>query len=231
LIASLAAVVLLSLNCSTCKAQATGESVLISIEDFKIPSQNGTIRFTANSTYEDAFLEQDSWRFTNLQFTNFTQQPKLNLTASAKNCDVEITSYRYVTSNTSLGNIRLRYTVAGQGTQTFNFDTVPKDGYWNVIIDGVYVGQKDGWTVSDNKTITVTGSASHSNVSIIYYIYPASFVNLSNQSFLEKNSVAIATALALTVTVIIAVIAKKKSTKLETDYSPIKRKAKGKEKQ
>ncbi len=178
-------------------------------DTFEIPAQSGTISFEANGTFEEAHLESGAWEFVNLWFRDFPQQEKLNLTVAAKDSDVTITSYRLVRSNTSLGNMRIRYTVVGQGKQTFNFGAIPKSGIWNVVIDGVFLGQENGWTVSDQGTVTVTGAASQSNVSIIYYIYPDSFVALLEKPFLERNSVAIATAIALTATAVLAITVRK----------------------
>jgi hypothetical protein len=172
---------------------------------FEIPAQNGKIVFSTDGTFQGARLENDAWEFVNLKFRDFPQQEKLNLTITAQNSNVTITSYRSVRSNTTLGNIRIRYTVVGQGKQTFNFGDIPQSGFWSAVFDGVYPGQEDRWSVSAQGTVTVTGAASHSNVSIIYYTYPDSFVALSEKPFFERNSVAIATAIALTATVVLAV--------------------------
>jgi len=228
----IATIFLLFLFCSIYKVQATNELTLISNEKFEIPTQNGTIKFAANGTYEDAHLESDKWIFINLQFLDFPQQEKRNLTVSAQNCDLEITSYRSVTSNTTLGSIRLRYAVVGQGTQSFNFGNIPEGGIWNVVIDNVFVGQEDGWTVSAKTVVIVTSAESNSNVSIIYYTYPNSFVTLQNQSFLERNSIAIATTITLAITIVLAIAAKKIVAEPQKDpHIPVEIKMTGKEKQ
>ena len=196
---------MLYLCCSIFNAQAQNQYGLTLADTFDIPAQNGKIVFSTNGTFEGARLENDAWEFVNLGFRDFPQQEKLNLTVTAQNSDVTITSYRSVRSNTTMGNMRIRYTVLGQGKQTFNFGAIPQGGMWSAVLDGVFLGQEDRWSVSAQGTVTVTGAASRSNVSIIYYIYPDSFVALSEKPFFERNSVAITTAIVLTATAVLAV--------------------------
>jgi hypothetical protein len=113
-------------------------------------------------------------------------------------------SYLFIPSNASLSSLRIRYTVEGQGTQTFNFGAIPKGGIWNVVVNGVYLGREDKWTLSEKSTVIVNGVATGSNVSIVYYTYPDFYVALSNRSFYERNSVAINTAIALAASVALA---------------------------
>lgn len=205
----LAVTILFSTSCLINTLHASGQLYLLREAKFEIPAQNSTITFAVNGTYQEAHIESDIWTFVNLQFDGSQQQEKLNFTASAKNCDLTISSYRFTKSNTTLGSLRLRYTVVGHGIQSFNFGALPADGLWSVVINGVFVGQEDGWTVSDETSVIVTGAMSNSNVSIIYYTYPDSFVSIANQSFLERNSVLIATAITLTLTVVVGVMVKK----------------------
>ena len=69
-------------------------------DTFEIPAQSGTISFAANGTFEEAHMESGAWEFVNLWFRDFPQQEKLNLTVTAEDSDVTVTSYRLVRSNT-----------------------------------------------------------------------------------------------------------------------------------
>ncbi len=214
------AAIFLSLTIYGANAQ---EATQIAPSDkFEIPNGNGTIRFAVNATAGKVQLQSDSWVFENLKIGNFSQfQQNLNLTASVKNSNILITAYTYARSNTSLGTLRLRYTVEGNGVQTFNFGPLPKGGIWNVVVGAVFLGQKDGWTVSKEGTVTVTWAQSGSNISIIYYVFPDFYVQTINQSFYQRNSVAVNTAIILIVIVVIAVLVRKFTKKLpETSEFP-----------
>jgi hypothetical protein len=212
---------LLFLSCLIINGRALEASSFSSAEDFKIPSQNGTITFNTTGTFEEAQLESSCWRFTNLKFTDFPQQEKLNLTVSAQNSHVTIMSYLFIPSNASLSSLRIRYTVEGQGTQTFNFGAIPKGGIWNVVVNGVYLGREDKWTLSEKSTVIVNGVATGSNVSIVYYTYPDFYVALSSRSFYERNSVAVNTAIALAASVALAAaVAAKTNSKKPRNETP-----------
>jgi hypothetical protein len=175
------------------------------ISDIQFPLQRGTIRLNIpNATLEKAVSQSDAWAFLNLQSPN---QKKLNLTVSVENCNATITLFRNSRSNTTMGIIQVRYTIDGPGKQTFNFGDIPKRGIWNVVFGTDYMGQEDGWTVS-NGTVTVTGASTRFNVSIIYYVYPDFFEEIYSKPFLEQNSVAITTGIIVATTVAIAVVLK-----------------------
>ncbi len=184
-------------------AQTQTETVFETNDAFSIPQYNGVISFAGGGTYEQATLQNDSWTFVNLYLNSMLTPEKLNLTASAQNSNIAITLYR--TYNTTFGGVNLRYIVEGAGTQTFNFGEVPKLGEWSVVINGVYIGVNDGWTISPNSTVTLT--AAKGNVSIAYYTLPDSFGNPrpSSQSFFEQHSVIITTAAILSATIVVAV--------------------------
>jgi hypothetical protein len=184
-------------------------------EKFSIPDYNGSISFGIEGTYTQANLENGMWNFINLRFNTNPQQESLNLKASAHDSNITISLYRAVRSNTSLGSIRLRYTVEGEGKQSFNFGTIPEGGIWNVIFDSVFRGQYDGWNVSDEGTVIIDGAVSNANVTIIYYIYPDFFVQILDQPFYIRHSVAIATGIIIVFTVAIALSIKMKQRRLE----------------
>ena len=170
---------------------------------FNIFQSNGTISFSVSGTYEQASLENGSWTFVNLHLSNSQQIQRLNLTFSAENSNVTITTYR--TYNVTYSGVMLRYLVSGHGKQTFFFGSIPKVGEWSVNLNRVYVGPNEGWTVLPNSTIIITGAIT--NASISFYTVPDAFGNPngSNMPFYQRHSIAIATFVALAITVAVSV--------------------------
>jgi hypothetical protein len=199
---AIAALVLLVLICTS---SVHALNIQPPISDLQFPTQKGSIRLDIpNATLDKAISKDGAWEFLNLQSPN---QRKLNLTVSVENCNATIRLYRNSRSNTTMGIIQIRYTVDGPGKQTFNFGDIPKRGIWNVVFGTDYMGQEDGWTIS-NGTVTVTGASTIFNISIIYYVYPTFFEEIYTKPFLEQNSVAITTGIIIAATITIAVILK-----------------------
>jgi len=88
---------------------------------------------------------------------------------SARNCNVTITGYHAPFSSSGFAGW-LNYTVTGVGNQTFdnNYDKIDSReiNNYTVIIDGIARTQNDGWTLTDDGWLIVTGATS--NVTIIY---------------------------------------------------------------
>jgi len=170
-------------------------------DSFDIPASNGAISFAVNGTYSQASLINGIWNFANLRLDY--SHPLENLEVSAQNSKITIRSYwRF---NTTLGTALLRYRVEGQGKQTFNIGLDPKRGEWSVVFDEVYMGEGDGWSMSPDGTLTITGATS--NVTVWYYGFPGSIIGdgSSNQPFYEQHSVAGATAVAVAITLAFAI--------------------------
>jgi hypothetical protein len=181
-------------------AQAQTEITFFPTETFGIPTYNGTISFATGGTYTQANLENDAWNFENLRLNNSGLTK--NLIVSAQNSNVTILSYREF--NVTAVGVMLRYDVVGYGRQTFNLGLNAKEGDWSVILNGKFVSINDGWFMSPDQTITVTGATS--NVIILYYNFSASIGGDRNSSFYQQHSVAIITAVAVATTVVLAVI-------------------------
>jgi hypothetical protein len=180
---------------------------------FAIPEKNANVYFAMNGTYAQANLENGTWVFQNIR-SNFSQRP-LNLLVSAQDSNINITSYR--TTNITFLSTSLRYVVSGQGKQTFKLDLAQTDGEWSVTINGAFIGENDGWTITPDKTLTITGAPSNSNVTMSYFSFPDSFGgngNNSNLTFYQQHSViiitAIAVAVALALVTAITFVAKRK---------------------
>jgi hypothetical protein len=190
-------------------AQAQNYTSFTPTDKFSIPSQNGEIRFSTNGTYANATLIGDTWSFTDLRLNGST--PIDRLTVSAKDSDVLITSYRGPTSvfNTTFRAARLRYMVERSGQQTFNIGIPAGDGRWGlhpewaVIVDNVWLGEGDGWSITPEGNLTVTGKTG--NISIVHYGILGNASD-SNLSFYEKHSVAIITVASVGAIAIVATL-------------------------
>jgi hypothetical protein len=181
------------------------------IDKFTIPEYNAVISFSTAGTYKQANLIKGTWHFADLQLNNSQNLEQLQI--SAQNSNVSITSYR--ATNATLGSLRLRYVVEGQGTQTLNLGDISRSGRWSVILNGVFVAENNGWKILPDGTLTVTGATA--NVSVSYYYYPESFDDRSSQPFFEQHSVSILATAAAAITVVLAVAIAIKTRKAPTD--------------
>ncbi len=193
-------------------------------DKFGILEYNSTISFATVGTYSRASLENETWNFVNLNLNN-SQQP-VDLKVSAQDCNVTIKEcqvFNTATSNVTFGGVILLYTVVGQGNQTFNFGLDLKDGAWSVSFNDNFVGENEGWSVSPDKTVTITDAKDTSNVTLAYFNFSGSFGgngDNSNQPFYQQHSVAIVTAVAVVTTIIITVSISRKN-KTTTNPSKI----------
>ncbi len=205
-------------------ACAQADTEFTRADRFSIPGVGGvsTIGFNASGSYAQATLENGAWRFVGLSFRNFTQQRRLDLTVSAQDSNLTITSYRAANaSDANMGNVRIRYVVEGHGLQSFNFGPLPAGGYWDVIFHGVYKQENDGWSLSPDGTLTVTGAASGIDVSIVYWIFPASYVEALSQPVYIQHSVAIATGAAVLVIVALCLAIWRRNLKASRQNQPL----------
>ena len=114
---------------------------------------------------------------------------------SAKDCEVTIFScliYNSTFAGERVKSARVRYYVVGNGEQVFDLGLDPKVGDWGVVFDGVFKGETDGWRLSSDGTLTITGATG--NVTLSYYGFPASFRDIidgEGQLFSQHSVVAI----------------------------------------
>jgi hypothetical protein len=179
--------------CLTAHAQTV--TLFTPANPFSIPANNGIVSFSRNGTYEDASLQNGSWFFENLRLNNASE---VNFTVSVQNSDMNISTCRLNFAGLS-GQVS--YRVVGQGTQIINIGRF-RGGYWTVSINQKSIAANHGWSSSSDGTVTVTGAASGSNVTITYNY--GNSVNVSNQPFLQQHSVIIATGIAAAVIVVLA---------------------------
>lgn len=139
---------------------------------FAIPASNSTIAFATSGSYENASLNNNTWDFTGfaLSTTNgylpTAPMGNNNFSVTAQNCKATILCLDSLNRFPPYPGW-LNYTVAGVGSQAFNMYYGTNYGMaidWTVYIDGTNKTQNDGWTISTEGWLTVTGA--NSNVSI-----------------------------------------------------------------
>ena len=84
---------------------------------------------------------------------------------------------------------------------------------WSVIVGNVWLGEGEGWTITPDGTVTVTGAVG--NVSIARYSFSSSNGDTSNLPFYERHSVTIATVTMVAATVVIATLIKVRNNRDE----------------
>ncbi len=201
-------------SCFDILADAQSEIAFNAVDKFEIPSNNSSIRFATNGTYEMASLENSVWTFENLYFSNSLGTKKLNIKVSATDCDVTINPYRIFNYTSRKENVKwviFSYTVLGHGTQVFNLGLNPDKGQLDAILNGEFVGRTHGWTRSPDGTITITGATA--NVTLWYYGYPDSYKDSSN--FFDEHSVVISSTFSVVIVVFLAAVITKRKKELK----------------
>ena len=178
-------------------------------DKFEIPLSNSSVSFGANGNYEKALLENNAWRFVNLRFDSSQSVEKLDVIVSAKDCEVIIFScliYNGTFAGESARSARVRYNVVGNGEQVFDLGLDPKFGDWGVFFDGDFKGETDGWMLSADGTVIITGAAG--NVTLSYYGFPASFQDSLGRDgpIVSLHSVFFITSFVLVVIVVLATV-------------------------
>jgi hypothetical protein len=199
-------ILLSSLACGFTQAQTLNS--FTPADNFSIPQQSGNICFATNGTCTQAKFENDAWSFTNLRLNSSQQVEKFRVSAKDSNLTImTCQTFNLAPSETTVRGASLTYMVTGRGTQTFNFGLNLTGGEWSVTFNGDFFGENEGWTLSPDQTVTVTGAPSNSNVSIVCFRLPSSFGNAdsSDQPFYQQHSVAIATAVLVAAVVILGV--------------------------
>ncbi|MCW4005556.1 MAG: hypothetical protein NWF04_03015 [Candidatus Bathyarchaeota archaeon] len=192
-------------------AQAQNVTSFTPDDQFRIPALNGTISFGSNGSYTSAVLEDDMWVFSGLQFgDSFVDAFRL----SVQDCSITVWSYGRFASSGATGI--LRYTVVGEGSQTFDVGWYTTSRDWSVIVEGEFVPEGKDWTLSEDKqTLTVTTNAQ--NIALLYITYPPDMQENSSLTTYQKHSVAIAagitTAIALSIAVAVKEVNKRREAK------------------
>ncbi len=189
------AMIFLFLSNFCCSVIGQSETGFTTTNKFDIPLLNSSVSFGADGNYKKALLENNEWHFFNLHFNSVQSAEKLDLRVSAKDCEVTIFScliYNSTFTGERAKSATVRYHVVGNGEQVFDLGLDPKLGDWGVVIDGVFKGETDGWRLSSDGTLTITGATG--NVTLSYYGFPASFrdsIDGEDQIFSQHSVVAI----------------------------------------
>ena len=195
-------------SCFVILVDAQSEIVFTAVDIFEIHSNNSSIRFASNGTFEMANLENMTWTFKNLNFPNSLGTEKLNLKISATDCDLTIYPFRisyYQYGEENLKWIILTYTVNGHGTQVINLGLDPVLGQLDVILDGEFIGRNQGWTRSIDGTLNITGASA---TATLWYIgYPDSSGTLN---FFDEHYVLFGSTFSVSIIVVLAFLIQKK---------------------
>ena len=140
---SIAAILMITLTLPLAYSVAQGQTstTFTPTDKFSIPALNSTISFDPGGSYEKASLQNNTWIFENIQLGN--TKPPENLTVSAQDSNVTMQTYQVYNSTTV--TIRLRYTVVGHGTQTFNFGFIKGGSRMPVLLLVPLLAQKAWW--------------------------------------------------------------------------------------
>jgi hypothetical protein len=186
---------------------------------FNIPVLNGSITFAFNGTYDKATLENDTWVFENLHV--FRSSNLASFQISVKNSNITI--FSYVQGNSSnFGNIRLSYSVKGNGEQTINLGLKKSDyvenanRQWAVVVTNFanvknvqnynYLNEGKDWKLMNDGTFTINGMPG--NTTLVRYTYSS---GNSNLPFYLQHSVAITVTIAFALVIVALVLIKLKT--------------------
>lgn len=197
-------------TCQSVNAKSTKDTD----NQYTIPDTNAIIMLSENAsntraTYYPAHYNTINglyvppfWIFTNFSTGNGT----VDLTISANNCNLTITSFNYLTRNgseqyTNYTDSWLNYTIEGRGNQTVDY-TYLYSSYSptrtpDVYIDGVAKQQGDGWSGA-NIGITITGATSRVSIhqASMDYFPPINAPHLEPIDYLLPTSITIAIVLS-----------------------------------
>jgi hypothetical protein len=191
-----------------CSAQAQTGGSFTRADRFTLPNNNATVTFGTNGTYAQVSQENNAWVFTNMRLGFSGILPSFSV--SAQNCNMTITRLTRTIPNPNsnaafFSLVSVRYTVSSAGgMQTFKFGVNLTGGLWMVAFNGTsYPSQGDGWNVSPDGTLTVTGATL--NVTASYNLVNPR-VDDSNLPFYEQHKVAIATGIAVAVSLVLGAV-------------------------
>ncbi len=132
---------------------------------FQILSINGSITFAMGGSYTSAILQDDFWDFTGLNVTDdsspFPMENGVSFSISAKDSRVTITKFIRMNVFPPAGSGGLEYNVSGTGIQTLNIRYYYNEWLnYSVNIDGQDKMENDGWNVTQDGWLTITGARS-----------------------------------------------------------------------
>ena len=140
-----------------------------SATQFQIPSYNSTVVFSSGGSYANASFDSGSWNFNGLFVNDGTSAlPNfmgVGFSVSARNCKVTITHLDALNVIPPPFPGQLDYNVSSVGTQAFNLHYGNlRLVNWTVYIDGAARAIGDGWSVSPDGWLNVTGATSNASI-------------------------------------------------------------------
>lgn len=196
---------------------------------FSIPSYNATVFFAQDGAYTQAVLENDTWVFKGLRFSNSVSLNLFNVSA----CDCNVTLYF---SGIFRGYLRaqdsglLQYNVTGPGIQRFNFDLSPNFAanpkYRDLMVrfssefftnSSEVVRMGDGWQLAADGTITVTGAVTGAS---IFYVDYSNMYNDTSLPFYVQHWVTISAVGLVLVIVAVGVVLRFRFSKAKPEVAP-----------
>jgi hypothetical protein len=183
--------------------QAQDATAFLPADRFNIPELNGSIGFAVNGSYSSAVLENNTWRFSDLELYGSSNKGTLEI--SVQDSDITITDFRPFIEGGR--NQAVRYIAEGKGVQTINFElnyTKPTHASeWMVLLSAnVFLGEGEGWRLLRDDTIVITGQTG--NVSVIHY--RLDIPDESHLPFYQQHSVALITIAVVAATVTAAAL-------------------------
>jgi hypothetical protein len=154
-------------------AQDSSASTTFTSQDwFDIPAYNSSIGFAVGGSYANASLQNNTWDFTGLVLEGgktAVPLPMVNgfaLSISAHDSNIKVTRFDPLNVFPPQGSGWLEYTAQGVGNQTLNLHYYYNQWLnYSVYIDGVAKPQNNGWFVTDEGWITVTGATASVKIS------------------------------------------------------------------
>lgn len=178
---------------------------------FSIPAYNATVYFALDGTYNEASLENDTWVFKGLCFSDTVTLKEFNV--SAHDCNVTL-----YFSGLFRGYLKaqdsglLQYNVTGTGLQRFNFGLSPSfainQKYRDLMVrfssefftnSSEVARQGEGWQLAADGTVTVTGASTGASIRYVDY----SNINNTSLPFYLQHWVTI-TAVTLMLAIVAA---------------------------
>ena len=194
---------------------------MFSTEDrFEFPENNGVLQFANVGEYDSAKYENSFWKFENLRLNYslgtravpFSSQ-EFSFDISVKDSSVTIFSCRNYNSTFGAMPVKgawIGYNTVNKGTQSFDLGFETWEGEYSVVLEDIFLGKGDGWSVSSEGIVTITGLTG--NITLFFWGHPEPYIDtqVNSSSFLEQHYVIISIGIVVFATCSVALIVRPK---------------------